>query len=191
MSGNKFLLVILLSVFFSEDAFSQFIMPDTIPDQDIEEVVVVAKLPELEIKADKMTYHLEASVVRKQGSLYEVLETLPGIVVNKDGTIYMNGKNGVNVLIDGKSTYLSGQELVNLLKSTPASTADKIDLITHPSARYDASGNSGLIDIHTKKIKLQGLNLSVNGGFSQGIRSTGNGSISLNRWNGKFNFYLT
>lgn len=191
MSGNKFLLVILLSVFFSEDAFSQFIMPDTIPDQDIEEVVVVAKLPELEIKADKMTYHLEASVVRKQGSLYEVLETLPGIVVNKDGTIYMNGKSGVNVLIDGKSTYLSGQELVNLLKSTPASTADKIDLITHPSARYDASGNSGLIDIHTKKIKLQGLNLSVNGGFSQGIRSKGNGSISLNRRNGKFNFYLT
>lgn len=82
----------IIECLFSEDAFSQFIMPDTIPDQDIEEVVVVAKLPELEIKADKMTYHLEASVVRKQGSLYEVLETLPGIVVNKDGTIYMNGK---------------------------------------------------------------------------------------------------
>lgn len=191
MGRSKFLLIALLLAFYVSDVFAQFIMPDTIPDQDIGEVVVVAKLPELEIKADKMTYHLDASVVRKQGSLYEVLETLPGVVVNKDGSIYMNGKSGINVLIDGKQTYLSGQELVNLLKATPASTADKIDLITHPSARYDASGNSGLIDIHTKKIKLQGLNLSVNGGFSQGIRSKGNGSFSLNRRNGKFNFYLT
>ena len=156
MGRSKFLLIALLLAFYVSDVFAQFIMPDTIPDQDIGEVVVVAKLPELEIKADKMTYHLDASVVRKQGSLYEVLETLPGVVVNKDGSIYMNGKSGINVLIDGKQTYLSGQELVNLLKATPASTADKIDLITHPSARYDASGTSGLIDIHTKKIKLEG-----------------------------------
>lgn len=191
MSQSKFLAIVLLSALYGGDVYAQFIMPDTIPDQDIQEVVVVAKLPELEIKADKMTYHLEASVVRNQGSLYDVLETLPGVVVNQDGTIYLNGKSGVNVLLDGKQTYLSGQELVNLLKSTPASTADKIDLITHPSARYDASGNSGLIDIHTKKIKLQGLNLSVNGGFSQGIRGKGNGSFSLNRRNGQFNFYLT
>lgn len=191
MSRSSFLLVALLEIFCLGDVFAQFIMPDTIPDQDIEEVVVVAKLPELEIKADKMTYHLDASVVRRQGNLYEVLETLPGVVVNQDGTIYMNGKSGINILMDGKQTYLSGQELVNLLKATPASTADKIDLITHPSARYDASGNSGIIDIHTKKIRLQGLNLSVNGGFSQGIRSKGNGSFSLNRRNGKFNFYLT
>ncbi|MCD8267125.1 MAG: TonB-dependent receptor [Parabacteroides sp.] len=191
MGRSKLFLIGLMLAFNCSNIFAQYIMPDTIPDQDIGEVVVVAKLPELEIKADKMTYHLDASVVRKQGSLYEVLETLPGIVVTQDGSIYMNGKSGINVLIDGKQTYLSGQELVNLLKATPASTADKIDLITHPSARYDASGNSEIIDIHTKKIKLQGLNLSVNGGFSQGIRSRGSGSFSLNRRNGKFNFYLT
>lgn len=191
MSRSGFLLVALLEIICLENVSAQFIMPDTIPDQDIEEVVVVAKLPQLEIKADKMTYHLDASLVRKQGSLYEVLETLPGIVVNQDGTIYMNGKSGINVLMDGKQTYLSGQELLNLLKSIPASTTDKIDLITHPSARYDASGNSGIIDIHTKKIKLQGLNLSMNGSFSQGKFGKGDGSFSLNLRNGKLNFFLT
>ena len=191
MSRSKFLLATLSGLFSLGDISAQFIMPDTIPDQDIGEVVVVAKLPELEIKADKMTYHLDASVVRKQGSLYEVLETLPGVVVTQDGTIYMNGQSGINVLMDGKQTYLSGQELVNLLKATPASMADKIDLIIHPSARYDASGNSGIIDIHTKKIKLQGLNLSVNGSFSQGKFGKGDGSFSLNRRSGKLNFFLT
>lgn len=166
-------------------------IPDTIADQHLEEVVIIAKLPELEIQADKITYHLEASPVRKQGNLYEVLETLPGVVVNQDGTIYLNGQSGITVLMDGKQTHLSGQELINLLKSTPAATADKIDLITHPSAKYDAAGVAGLIDIHTKKIKLQGLNLSVNGGFTQGKHGKGNGSLSLNRRNGKFNFFLT
>lgn len=191
MNRVRFLLVTLLEIFSFCDTFAQFVMPDTIPDQHIEEVVVVAKLPALEIKADKMTYHLDASVLRKQGNLYEVFETLPGVVVTQDGTIYMNGQSGINVLMDGKQIYLSGKELVNLLKATPASTADKIDLITHPSARYDASGNSGIIDIHTKKIKLPGLNLSVNGGFSQGKFGKGNGSFSLNRRSGKLNFFLT
>lgn len=166
-------------------------IPDTIPDQHLEEVVVIAKLPELEIQADKITYHLDASPIRKQGNLYEVLETLPGVVVNQDGTIYLNGQSGITVLMDGKPTHLSGQELINLLKSTPAATADKIDLITHPSAKYDAAGNAGMIDIHTKKIKLQGLNLSVSSGFTQGRYGKGNGSFSLNCRNKKFNFFLT
>lgn len=164
---------------------------DTIADQKLNEVVVVAKLPVLEMKADRMVYHLESSVVRNQGNLFEVLQTLPGVVVHTDGSIFMNGQSGVNVLIDGKQTYLSGQELASLLKSMPATAADKIDLITHPSARYDASGNSGLIDIHTKKIKLRGVNLSTSGNFVQGRYNNGYGSASLNRRDGRFNFYLT
>lgn len=164
---------------------------DTIADQELNEVVVVAKLPVLEMKADRVVYHMESSVVRNQGNLFEVLQTLPGVVVHTDGSIFMNGQSGVNVLIDGKQTYLSGQELVSLLQSMPAATADKIDMIAHPSARYDASGNSGLIDIHTKKIKLRGMNLSTSGNFAQGRNGSGYGSASLNRRDGRFNFYLT
>lgn len=112
----------------------------------------MAKLPTVEMKSGKMTYRLDASITQSQGNVYDVLTSLPGVVIQNDGTIFLNGQNGANILMDGKPTYLSGQDLVNLLKSTPASITDKIDLITHPSARYDASGNSGIIDIRTKKI---------------------------------------
>ena len=93
--------------------------------------------------------------------------------------------------MDGKPTYLSGQDLVNLLKSTPASITDKIDLITQPSARYDASGNSGIIDIRTKKILRRGMNLSVNGSYDQGKYGEGFASTTLNLRTNKFNFYLS
>ena len=164
---------------------------DTIADQKIEEIVITAKVPVVTIKADKMTYHIESAVARGQGSLYEVLEMLPGVMISNDGKIYLNGQSGINVLMDGKQTYLSGQELVTLLKSTPAATAEKIDLITHPSSRYDASGNAGLIDIRTKKMRLRGMNLTANGSFRQGKYGVGNGSLSMNRREGLFNFYLT
>ncbi|WP_102407725.1 outer membrane beta-barrel family protein [Parabacteroides bouchesdurhonensis] len=164
---------------------------DTIADQKIQEVVVIAKLPSVQIQPDKTTFRLDASVTHNQGSLYDALCGLPGVIVNNDGTIILNGQPGVNVLMDGKSTYLSGQELVNLLKSTPATTAEKIDLITHPSARFDASGNSGIIDIHSRKIKLRGMNLSLNGNFTQGRYSTGYGSASLNYRREKFNVFTT
>lgn len=79
-----------------------------------------------------MTYRLDASITQSQGNVYDVLTSLPGVVIQNDGTIFLNGQNGANILMDGKPTYLSGQDLVNLLKSTPASITDKIDLITHP-----------------------------------------------------------
>ena len=166
------------------------IQNDTIADQKINEVVVTARRPTVSVKADKMTYFIDASPSKGTGSLYDTLITLPGVVVNNDGTIYLNGKSGVEVLMDGKQLYLSGQDLVNLLKSTPATTADKIDLITHPSARYDASGNSGLINIQSKKLKLQGINLSFNGNYAQSREGQGGSSLFMNIRKDKFNFYL-
>ena len=93
----------------------------------------MAKLPSVEMKPGKMTYRLDASITQSQGNVYDVLTSLPGIVIQNDGTIFLNGQNGANILMDGKPTYLSGQDLVNLLKSTPASITDKIDLITQLS----------------------------------------------------------
>ncbi len=151
----------------------------------------MAKLPTVEMKPGKMTYRLDASITQSQGNVYDVLTNLPGVVIQNDGTIFLNGQNGANILMDGKPTYLSGQDLVNLLKSTPASITDKIDLITQPSARYDASGNSGIIDIRTKKILRRGMNLSVNGSYDQGKYGEGFASTTLNLRTNKFNFYLS
>lgn len=164
---------------------------DTIADQKLNEVVVVAKLPTVEMKPGKMTYRLDASITQSQGNVYDVLTSLPGVIIQNDGTIYLNGQSGANILMDGKRTYLSGQELVNLLKSTPASVTDKIDLITHPSVRYEASGNSGIIDIRTKKIRRRGMNLALNGSYDQGKYGTGYASTSLNARTDRFNFYLS
>lgn len=185
--NRSYFIVLLL---FCLPVKAQF-MQDTIPDQFLQEVVVKAKLPLVEMQPGKTVYRMDASIAQSSGNMYEVLSSLPGVVINSDGTILLNGKSDARILIDGKPTYLSGEELVNLLKSTPASTTDKIDLITQPTARYDAGGGSGLIDIHTKKIKLKGINLSLNGNYSQWKFGKGFGSTSLNIRADKFNFYLS
>lgn len=164
---------------------------DTIADQRLKEVVVTAKLPLVEMSAGKMTYRMDASITQSTGSLYDVLSSLPGVMIDSGGNILLNGQSGAIILVDGKPTYLSGDELVSLLKSTPATNTDKIDLITQPSALYDAAGSTGLIDIRTRKIKLRGMNLNLNGNGSLGRSGGGYGSASMNMRENKFNFYLT
>lgn len=185
--NRSYFIVLLL---FCLSANAQF-MQDTIPNHFLQEVVVIAKLPLVEMQPGKTVYRMDASIAQSSGNMYEVLSSLPGVVINSDGTIMLNGKSDARILIDGKPTYFSGEELVNLLKSTPASTTDRIDLITQPTARYDAGGGSGLIDIHTKKIKLRGMNISLNGNYSQWKFGKGFGSTSLNIREDKFNFYLS
>lgn len=164
---------------------------DTIADQRLKEVVVTAKLPLVEMSAGKTTYRMDASITQSTGSLYDVLSSLPGVMIDSGGNVLLNGQSGATILMDGKPTYLSGDELMSLLKSTPATNTDKIDLITQPSALYDAAGSTGLIDIRTRKIKLRGMNLSLNGNGSLGRSGSGYGSVSMNIREDKFNFYLT
>ena len=133
---------------------------------------------------------MDASVTQSTGSLYDVLASLPGVVIDSNGNILLNGQSGATILMDGKPTYLSGDELMSLLKSTPATNADKIDLITQPSARHDAAGSSGLIDIRTRKIRLRGVNLALNGNGSLGRTGSGYGGASMNIRENKFNLYL-
>lgn len=163
---------------------------DTIADQRLEEIMVTAKLPLVEISAGKTSYRMDASVTQSTGSLYDVLASLPGVVIDSNGNILLNGQSGATILMDGKPTYLSGDELMSLLKSTPATNADKIDLITQPSARHDAAGSSGLIDIRTRKIRLRGVNLALNGNGSLGRTGGGYGGVSMNVRENKFNLYL-
>lgn len=164
---------------------------DTIADQRLGEIVVTAKLPLVEMSAGKTTYRMDASITQSTGSLYDVLSSLPGVMIDSGGNILLNGQSGATILMDGKPTYLSGEELINFLKSTPATNSDKIDLITQPSARHDAAGSTGLIDIRTRKIRLRGMNLAFIGNGSLGRSGSGYGSASMNVRRDKFNFYLT
>ena len=185
MYRNVFLGAILLSM-----PLVVWSQQDTIADQRLEEIMVTAKLPLVEISAGKTSYRMDASVTQSTGSLYDVLASLPGVVIDSNGNILLNGQSGATILMDGKPTYLSGDELMSLLKSTPATNADKIDLITQPSARHDAAGSSGLIDIRTRKIRLRGVNLALNGNGSLGRTGSGYGGASMNIRENKFNLYL-
>ncbi len=152
-------------------------------------VTVVSKKPFIEQKLDKMVVNVDASPTNAGLTVLELLEKSPGVMVDKDGNISLKGKQGVNILIDGRPTYLSGQDLANMLKNMPSANLDVLEIMTNPPAKYDAAGNAGVINIKTKKNKVKGFNGSVSTGYIQGIYPRNNNSVNLNYRSGKFNFF--
>ena len=152
-------------------------------------IVITAQKPPVEIMADKTVINLESFVLNSGGNAFTVMQNLPGVVISNNGAVSLNGKSGAKVLIDGKISYLEGTELVNYLKSTPVSSLEKVELVANPSAKYDASGNSGVINIRTRRAKLMGFNLTLNSSYEQGKYGRANNNISFNHRNGKFNVF--
>lgn len=133
------------------------------------EVTVTGKKPFIETKIDRTVVNVDASPTNAGATAMEVLEKSPGIVVNNDGIISLRGKSGVIVMMDGKPTFLSPADLANLLKNLPASAIEQIEIMTNPSAKYDASGNSGVINIKTKKGRAAGFNGSIMTGITASV----------------------
>lgn len=156
---------------------------------ELSEVTVVAKKPFIEMKADKIVVNVANSTVNAGNSALEILQKSPGVTVDKDNNISLRGKQGVLVLINGKNQYMSGDELSRLLESMPAENIQSIEIITNPSSKYDAEGNSGIINIRMKKNENLGYNGSVNAGFRQGFKSTYNTGLDFNYRSSKINVY--
>ena len=181
------------SVGFELDAAGNRSLPPivlTSSSGELQAVAVVAKKPFIEQKADKMIVNVDASPSNAGSSAMDVLEKSPGVTLDKDDNISLKGKQGVTIMIDNKPTYLSPSQLASYLRSLPASAIDQIELMTNPSAKYDAAGNSGIINIKTKKNRMKGFNGNVNLTYSQGVYPKPNGSVNLNYRNGKANFFL-
>lgn len=159
-------------------------------EKELTGVTVVARKPLIEQRIDRTVVNVDAAVSNVGATALEVLEKSPGITVDKDGAISLKGKQGVQVYIDGKPSYLSGTDLVNLLKNMSASQLEQIEIMTNPPARYDAAGNSGIINIKTKKNKARGFNGSATAGYSQGVYWRTNESLNLNYRNGNYNAFL-
>lgn len=157
--------------------------------KELEGVVVTSKKPMIEQKLDRTIINVDASPTNAGATVLEVLEKSPGISVDKDGNISLKGKQGVVVLIDGKPTYLGAQDLANMLRNMSSSNLETIELMSNPPARFDASGNSGVINIKTKKTKTMGYNASVTSGFTQGVLPKTNHSFNLNYRQNKINFF--
>jgi iron complex outermembrane receptor protein len=147
------------------------------------------KKPFIERKIDRTVINVDAAITNAGTTALEVLEKSPGVTVDKDGNISLKGKQGVMMMMDGRPSYLSGQELANVLKNMPSSAIDQIEIMTNPSAKYDAAGNSGIINIKTKKNKLKGLNGNVSAGITQGRYTKTNNSVNLNYRTGKVNLF--
>lgn len=161
-------------------------------------VTVTAQRPFIETKIDKTVVNVDASPTSAGATALEVLEKSPGIMVSNDGAISLRGKAGVIIMMDGKPTFLSPTDLANLLKNMPASSIDQIEIMTNPSAKYDASGNSGVINIKTKKGRTAGFNGSIMVGFTTSFFEAGNtmyvmpksqNSINFNYRKNKINFF--
>lgn len=152
-------------------------------------VTAVIKKPFIERKIDRTIINVDASITNAGTTALEVLEKSPGVSVDKDGNVSLKGKQGVTIMLDGRPSYLSGQELANLLRNMPSSAIDQIEIMTNPSAKYDASGNSGLINIKTKKNKARGLNGSLSASIIQGKYTKTNNSINLNYHTNKVNLF--
>ncbi|MBK7883156.1 MAG: outer membrane beta-barrel protein [Chitinophagaceae bacterium] len=158
-------------------------------EKNMNEVTVTATKPFIERKLDKTIINVDASISNVGATAMEVLEKSPGITVDKDGNISLKGKQGVKIFIDGKPSYLSGSDLANMLKNMSAAQLDQIEIMTNPSAKYDAAGNSGVINIKTKKTKTVGFNGSITSTYSQGRYAKFNESINLNYRNKNVNLF--
>ncbi|HNS12605.1 MAG TPA: TonB-dependent receptor, partial [Bacteroidia bacterium] len=155
----------------------------------LKEANVVALRPFIERRVDKTIVNIENSIIDAGSTALEILKRSPGIVVDNDGNISLKGKQGVLVLIDEKPTYLSANDLYNMLRNMSSDQLSSIEIITNPSSRYDASGNSGIVNIRLKKKQNLGMNGSATLSYGQGRYPDFGGGVNLNYRNERFNFF--
>jgi len=155
------------------------------------EVVIQSsgKKPLIKIEGRKMIYNVENSITAQGSTALEALKKTPGIIVNQDNSITLNGASGALVMINGRQTYLQAEELAQLLKSMSASDLKSIEIIKNPSAEYDAAGTGGIINLVLKKSMAEGFNGSINNGLAYGSTIKQNTNLNLNFRQGKLNLF--
>ena len=159
-------------------------------DKKLKEVTVTStRKPMIEVKADRTVFNVESSINATGSNAMELLQKSPGITVDKDDNISMKGKNGVRIYIDGKPSPMAGTDLAAYLRSVQSTDIESIEMIENPSAKYDASGNAGIVNIKFKKNKKYGTNGSASVGYNQGIYAKYNGNVSLNYRDKKINLF--
>lgn len=155
--------------------------------KQLQGITVSAAKPVIERQTDRIVFNVENSIIASGGTSWEALTKAPGVTVNADNSISAYRK-GVEVYMDGKPLHLSGDDLVNYLQGLPSSTITKIEVLTNPPANFEAQGGA-VINIVTKKVKKQGINVALNGSYIQGIYGSYNGSATFNYRKDKLNIY--
>jgi len=154
---------------------------------ELDEVVVRAEKSQTVFKLDKRVFNVGTDLSSTGASALEILNNVPSVNVNIEGQISLRGSQGVQILINGKPSVLASEEGGNALGSITADMIESIEVITNPSAKYEASGTSGIINIIMKKSEKRGLNGSVT--LNTGVPNNHSIGLSLNRRTEKFNLF--
>lgn len=144
----------------------------------------------MELRVDKKVFNVEKNITTAGGSATDVLQNVPAISVESDGSISLRGKSNVTILIDGKPATLLGADVTSALQSLPAGSIESVEVITNPSAKYDAQGTTGIINIITKKDGRFGMNGSATVGAGTPSGNKYNANLSLNVHKGKWNVFM-
>jgi iron complex outermembrane recepter protein len=161
-----------------------------IKTNDLNNVTVIARKPLIKQEDDKTVVDAEV-MASSSTNAYEVLEKTPGAVVDQDGAVYLNSATPATIQINGREVKLSAADLASLLKSLPANSVTKIEILRTPSAKYDAASSGGIINIVLKKGVKLGTSGSLNVAFFQGRFNTKTAGFNLNRSFSKVNTTLS
>jgi len=184
--------------------YEEFIVPSIIIDSEnveiplitlketttqLLEVVIKKEKPMIQVLADKTVFNIENTINAIGNSGFELLRKAPGVIIDNNDNLIVEGKSGVLIYIDGKQSFLSGSDLTNYLKTIQANDIEAIEIITQPSSKYDAAGSAGIINIKLKKNKNFGTNGTLTSGLNIGRFGTSVNSLSFNNRNKKNNFF--
>ena len=204
-SGNQFSVKSFSKYFVRISSIGYEMLEKTIPVADrsitvtailkkkstaLQAVTVTAKKPLIKQEDDKTI--IDAAVLAESSTnAFEVLEKTPGAIVDQDGNVYLNSATPATLQINGREVKLSPADLASLLKSLPAGSISKVEILRNPSAKYDAASSGGIVNIVLKKgIKL-GSSGNINLGYFQGVYSTKFAGFNINKSSDKVNGYLS
>lgn len=153
----------------------------------LDEVVVTGATPAMQMAIDKKVFNVGQSTISVGGTATDLLANVPSLQVDMDGSVSLRGSSSVRILIDGKESAMAGNDITRLLQALPANSIDRIEVITNPSAKYDAEGQSGIINIILKRDSRYGFNGAVN--LSAGSYENLMSGLNLNYRHGKVNYF--
>lgn len=156
--------------------------------KELQELTIEAERPQMELKLDKRVYNIDKNILNKGSNASEILDNIPSVSVDVEGNISLRGSGNVRLLIDGRPSGLTGINPADAVRMIQGDLIEKVEIITNPSARYDAEGEVGIINIVLKKEQQKGVNGTVE--LRTGIPANHGGSVSLNMKANKINFFV-
>ncbi|MBB6272337.1 hypothetical protein HDF26_002794 [Pedobacter cryoconitis] len=156
----------------------------------LQEVKITSDRPLIERRSDRYIINVEKSILGEGSSVFELMDKLPDVQVNQDGQLTLGGKSAVSIFIDGKAILLSAADVNSFLKGMFTANVEKIELINNPSAKYDAAGSGGIINIIRKKNRKDGFNGNAVISYGKGKYNRYNGGLNLSFKNSRYNLMV-